>query len=283
MVKKKIISKQSAIMPNGDVSSAEFFERVAGIIEQARKLVGRTADLTMSVTYFAIGQMIVEREQGGKERAEYGKNLIPELSKFLTAKYKKGFSETTLKNARFFYLTYVQKSPFLLQDKMLQKGQLMIAELPSNLEKAIGQPMIAEFNDFEVMKRAAQFFKLSWTHYLVLMRIENEDERKFYEISAERENWSVDFLRRQYSSSLYERLALSRNKDEVMRLAREGQIVSKPQDILKNPLCLEFLEMQERAEYIEQALQSGLILSLFQGRRQDCGQFKYHNARNAMR
>ena len=259
---KKETTKTSNAAPIADISTAGLFERVAVVIEQARKLVGRTADLTMSVTYFAIGQMIVEHEQGGKERAKYGESIIKELSKFLTEKYKKGFSDTTLKNARFFYLTYAQKHPFLLQNNMLQKGQPLVAELPIGAEKAIGQPLIAQSGGFDVMKRAAEFFKLSWTHYLVLMRIENEDERKFYEISAEREGWSVEFLRRQYSSSLYERLALSRNKDEAMRLVQEGLIVSKPQDILKDPLCLEFLGMQEREEYSESDLESAIISKL---------------------
>jgi len=262
MTKKKETIPQNDLVPIADISSADFFERVAGVIEQARKFVGRTADLTMSVTYFAVGQMIVEREQGGKARAEYGARLIKDLSEFLTKKYKRGFSVTNLKNARTFYLTYVSRFPFLVQSDLLQKGQLMTDLLLTETENVKGQPITDELSGFDVMKRAAEFFKLSWTHYTYLMRIENEDERRFYEISAERENWSVEFLRRQYSSSLYERLALSRNKDEVMRLAREGQVISKPQDILKNPLCLEFLGMQERAEYSESDLESAIISKL---------------------
>jgi len=101
--------------------------------------------------------------------------------------------------------------------------------------------------------------KVSWTHYLVLMRIKNPDERRFYELEAANQQWSVDDLKRQYNSSLYERLALSRDKDEVMRLAKEGQTLEKPCDILKNPLVLEFLNMARDSAYSENDLESAII------------------------
>ena len=101
-------------------------------------------------------------------------------------------------------------------------------------------------------------FTLSWSHYLILMRIESDEERRFYEIEAQKQNWSVRQLQRQYSSSLYERLALSRNKDEVMRLAQEGQTLNKPDDIIKNPLTLEFLGLKPELSYSEAKLQEWL-------------------------
>ena len=81
-------------------------------------------------------------------------------------------------------------------------------------------------------------FTLSWSHYLILMRIESDEERRFYEIESQKQNWSVRQLQRQYNSSLYERLALSKDKDSVLRLAQEGQTINKPDDIIKNPLTL---------------------------------------------
>ena len=102
-------------------------------------------------------------------------------------------------------------------------------------------------------------FTLSWSHYLILMRIESDEERSFYEIEAQKQNWSVRQLQRQYSSSLYERLALSRNKDEVMRLAQEGHTINKPVDILKNPLTLEFLGLKPDAAYSETKLENAII------------------------
>ena len=102
-------------------------------------------------------------------------------------------------------------------------------------------------------------FTLSWSHYLVLMRIENIDARSFYEIECAEQQWSVKQLKRQVGSSLYERLALSRNKDEVMRLAREGQTVEKPSDIIKNPLTLEFLGLKPDVAYTESKLENAII------------------------
>ncbi len=94
------------------------------------------------------------------------------------------------------------------------------------------------------------------------MRIENEDERHFYEIESVNQNWSVRQLQRQYNSSLYERLALSKNKKEVMRLANEGQIIEKPKDILKDPLTLEFLGLEEKTSYSENHLETAIINKL---------------------
>ena len=222
-----------------------FFDGVALIIEQARAYVGRTANLAMCVSYFEVGRMIVEQEQGGKARAEYGCGLLKELSEYLSKRFGKGFSEANLKNFRQFYKIY---SPSIQQTLSVEPKS--IAEFASPQK---GQAMSDEFkNDNKNQKRQALSpirqsmisesnpFRLSWTHYLVLIRIKNEQERRFYEIEAINQQWTVRQLQRQYGSSLYERLALSRNKDEVMRLANEGQTLEKPNDLLKSPLVLEF-------------------------------------------
>ena len=241
-----------------------FFDNVAAIIEQARAYVGRTADLTMCVTYFEIGRAVVEQEQGGKARAEYGRGLLKELSEYLTARFGRGFSLANLKNAKQFYLTYI---PSIQQaiSAQFEKGQLLTDQFESPQKS---QSLISLFNR-ENMPSIRQSlisesypFKLSWTHYQVLMRIKNEDERRFYEIEAANQQWSVNDLKRQYNSSLYGRLALSRNKDEVVRLAKEGQTIDKPRDMLKNPLVLEFLGMEEKAAYSESDLESAIISKL---------------------
>ncbi len=107
-------------------------------------------------------------------------------------------------------------------------------------------------------------FTLTWSHYLVLMRIENIDARSFYEIEAAQQQWTVSALSRQVGSSLYERLALSRNKDEVMRLAREGQTIEKPSDIIKDPLTLEFLGLKPDSAYSESKLENAIISKMQQ-------------------
>jgi predicted nuclease of restriction endonuclease-like (RecB) superfamily len=243
-------------MPHTKSNGVDFFESVAAIIEQARACVGRTADVTMCVAYFEIGRMIIEEEQGGKARAEYGKELIKQLSSFLTMRFKKGFSVSTLKNARKFYQVYspsLQRS-FVTESKdmPLQKRQTMFSFFDWKKIPQKGQTMFAESIPFH----------LSWSHYLILMRIENPDARRFYEIEAESQQWTFRQLQRQYGSSLYERLALSRNKDKVMRLASEGQILEEPRDMLKDPLVLEFTGLEERAEYSESDLEQALIDNL---------------------
>ena len=223
----------SAKRPSASVlETDDFFTGVAAIIEQARQHVGRTADLTMCITYFEVGRMIVEQEQGGKVRAEYGRGVLKELSAYLTGRFGRGFSLTNLKNAKKFYLLY---SPSTTQT------------IPTKFPKS--QSLI-------------DLFRLGWTHYLVLMRIKNDQERRFYETEAVNQQWTVRQLQRQYSSSLYERLALSRDKTEVMRLANEGHTVEKPHDLLKSPLILEFLGMEEDAAYSESDLESAIISKL---------------------
>ncbi|MCL2260423.1 MAG: PDDEXK nuclease domain-containing protein [Fibromonadales bacterium] len=230
--------------------SDDFFEKVAFIIEKARVYVGRTADLTMCVTYFEIGRMIVEKEQGGEARAKYGSGLLAELSVFLNKRFGNGFSETTLKYSRKFYQIYAPSIRQAMTDESEnKKGQAML-DLFANGEKC---------QNLQLLPVESYPFRLSWSHYLILMRIKNEQERQFYEIEATKEQWTYRHLQRQYGSSLYERLALSRNKDEVMRLAKEGQSMEKPIDMLKNPLVLEFLDMDEKAEYNENNLETAII------------------------
>jgi predicted nuclease of restriction endonuclease-like (RecB) superfamily len=231
-----------------------FFDNVATIIEQARTYVGRTADLTMCITYYEIGRMIVEQEQNGKTRAEYGQGLMRKLAGYLTEKFGRGFSLATLKNARQFYQTYV---PTIQQ-----------VSPPGNLEKEKSQTLsiLFEKDSFsgksQTLSSQSYPFRLSWSHYMILMRIEKAEERRFYEIEAVNQRWTFRQLQRQYGSSLYERLALSRNKTEVTRLANEGQTLEKPQDVLKNPLVLEFLGMDEKAEYSENDLETAIISKL---------------------
>ena len=242
-----------------DTVKNNFFDNVAATIEQSRAYVGRTADLTMCLTYFEIGRMIVEKEQDGKSRAEYGRGLIRELATYLTKRFGKGFSVRSLTNFRQFYLTYlpsIRQSMIAksgkdqsLADDSTPKGQSLISLLAG---EQIRQSMIAESTPF----------RLSWTHYLILIRIKDDQERRFYEIEAANQQWTVRQLQRQYGSSLYERLALSRDKAEVMRLANEGQTIEKPRDMLKSPLVLEFLGMEERAAYSESDLESAIISQL---------------------
>ena len=200
----------------------KFYEQVIQLFKNAKSSVTAAVNMTMVYSYYEAGRMIVEEEQNGKERAEYGKYILKELSVRLTEKLGKGFSYDNLKLMRKFYIEF-------------SKDQIRETVFPQseNLPKT---------------KEGRKFY-LSWSHYLVLMRIKNIDERHFYEIETYKNQWSKRELARQYSSSLYERLALSRNKDEVMKLALEGQIIEKPEDIFKDPYVLEFTGLPELAVY----------------------------------
>ena len=179
----------------------DIYQEIHDLLHKARQNIISNINSTMTKTYFLIGKRIVEEEQNGNKRAEYGKKLIKMLSKKLTKEFGKGFSETNLKQMKTFYINY-------------EKSQTLSAQ-----------------------------FKLSWSHYLILMRIENINARNFYEIEAFENNWSLRELKRQVNSSLYERLVLSKDKEKVKELAVKGQIIEKAQDIIKDPYILEFLEV----------------------------------------
>ncbi|MBD5556018.1 MAG: DUF1016 domain-containing protein [Roseburia sp.] len=210
----------------------DFLQSVADVLEAARKNAKAAIDLSMVYAYFETGRLIVEEEQNGLQRAAYGKYLIPELSKYLTKRMGRGFSVTNLKQMRKFYQVYAADQ--------------------------IGQMLSDQLSDLPTVSTGRKF-PLSWSHYLKLMRIDNVDERHFYEIEATQNHWGVEELKRQFDSALYERLALSRNRDKTMELAEKGQIIEKPQDMLKDPYILEFTGLQERAEYSETELESRLL------------------------
>ena len=150
----------------------------------------------------------------------------------MSKKFGKGFSITNLKQMRQFYLTY--------------------------RDDQISQKVSDQFKNLPVVSSGRKFF-LSWSHYLKLMRISDIDERHFYEIEAAKNGWSLSEMKRQFDSSLYERLALSRNKDKVIRLASEGQTIENPEDAVKDPYVLEFLGLPELPEYSETELETKII------------------------
>ena len=215
--------------------------KVVNLVTQARERVATAVNIAEVYTKFHIGQYIVEYEQKGETRAEYGKAVLKELSKRLTDRLGDGWSYSTLKNIRQFYIVF-SKGLTSGCPKPSQKANQWLADYPKS-EECISEPT----------------FALSWSHYLILMRVENPDARSFYEIECTQQQWSKRQLSRQVGSCLYERLALSRNKDEVMRLAKEGQSIGKPSDIIKNPITLEFLGLKPDAVYSESKLENAII------------------------
>ena len=238
------------------LQNKEIFQQVVELLQNARQQVLRTVNSTMTVTYFEIGRIIVEEEQNGKDRAEYGKQLLKGLSQQLTKEFGKGFSIDNLENMRKFYLAY-SISESLTRILQIQKSQSLTEEFESQKTQSV-----ISFSEESISKSLISFFKLTWTHYVFLMRIDDEKERRFYEIESEKYNWSVRELKRQYDSALYTRLALSRDKEGILKLSEEGQIIEKPKDIIKDPYILEFLGLPELHQYSESQLEEEIINKL---------------------
>ena len=233
-MKKKLVEK--SVNPT-DAKMDILCQNSIELIRYARKHVSNQVNHTQLMTYYGLGYWIVEEQQSGEHRAGYGKKVIQTLSDALNAEFGKGFSVDTLENARKFYLNYQGRISETLFRKFMK-------EKSDTLFRISGEDVP---------------FTLSWSHYLQLMRIKNLDARRFYEIEATKSTWSLRTLQRQYNSSLYERLALSRNKDKVMRLAQEGNVIEKPADIVKQPTVLEFLGLEESEKFSETDLESAII------------------------
>ncbi|WP_332450053.1 DUF1016 N-terminal domain-containing protein [Methanoculleus sp.] len=190
---------------------------IRDIVKNARLAVAQNVNSIQVVTNFEIGRRIVEHEQQGSPKAEYGKQTIQELSRQLTEEFGRGFSKRNLEYMRRFYLEYGESAPPAVS---CQPGTAVL----------VGQP-IAQTPSAQFTRR----FALSWSHYLFLMNIGNRDERQFYEIEAQQSQWSLSELKRQFNTGLYERLALSRDRSGVRALAHTGHVIEKPQDMLKDP------------------------------------------------
>lgn len=206
-----------------DLSNTTYNSLIATIGEvlaQGKAYVLQTVNQGIVQTYWAIGKHIVEFEQAGNEKAEYGSALLKRLSGDLTFRYGKGFSMSNINKMRKLYLEY----PIL-------------------------QTVSA---------------KLSWSHFVELLKIDDPLERSFYQKECENAHWGVRELKRQMKSMLFQRLALSKDKNEVMKLAQDGQIIEKPEDILKQPYIFEFTGLPQLPVYKEGDLEAALVENLSQ-------------------
>lgn len=196
----------------------KWVDEIKSIMETARNQAAQDLNNIMLATYWRLGQSIVENEQSGELKAQYGKRVLSELSKRLTLELGKGYSKSNLYNMRDFYAVYPQfKNPM---------------------------------------------GKLSWSHYIELKGISDPDARNFYENECANARWSVSELRRQIDTSLFERLLLSDgkpNKEKVLALAKQGAVLEKPDDILKQPYVFEFLGVREEKPILEKELEAKLI------------------------
>lgn len=194
--------------------------QIGQVLSSGRQRAIQSVNTVLVLTYWEIGRYIVEFEQNGNERAEYGSQLFERLSKDLTLSYGKGFSRSNLLYMRKLYLYF------------------QISETLSH--------------------------KLTWSHYFEILKADSELEIGFYSKQCEIENWSVRELKRQMRSSLFERIALSKDKKGVLELSKNGQIIEKPEDLIKDPFVLEFLQIQEQFQYLESDLEENIISNLQQ-------------------
>jgi predicted nuclease of restriction endonuclease-like (RecB) superfamily len=241
----------------------QFVDGIRELIAGARATVARGVDLVQVHTNFEIGRRIVQEEQRGADRAAYGEEVIRTLADRLTGEFGKGFSLSNLRSMRQFYVQNQDRIDQPGSDEFNAPviGQSTTGELElfQTASGKSGSSPIRQSMTGESGNCARRPFTLSWTHYVFLLRIKDQNERSFYEIEAGAQNWTVRELRRQFDSGLYERLALSRDKEGIRRLAREGQTVGRPADLLKEPLVLEFLGLDERSRYSESDLESAII------------------------
>lgn len=250
--KAKLLSSTIPQSPTiHSVRNVELADKVIAILDQARSNVVRAINSNMVLAYWLIGREIVHAIQGGEERADYGRQLLSELSASLTKRYGRGFSTTNLRYFRLFYQTYANRQPEIHHEAR-DKFKIRYDEnILNDLSKGS-----------EAIHTMGFSSRLSWTHYRTLCAIENDVERFFYEAEAERSNWSQPELERQIDSHLFLRLGKSKDKAGVLQLARKGQTLMRPIDAIKDPYVLDFLALPNSPVLHESDLENAIIEKL---------------------
>ena len=217
---------------------------VVGLLETARRASARSVNAVMTATYWLIGRRIVEHEQHGRERAEYGETLIRRLATDLAARFGRGFGRSNLFQIRAFYLQYADIIP-------MPPGGLPRLKKVQTASGLFKQPFGPR-----TLSQVAVRFPLPWSHYARLLTVKNPHARAFYEAEALRGGWSIRQLNRQIGTMFYERAALSRNKTAMLRKGEKAQSQDTvtPEQELKDPFVLEFLGLKD--EYSESELEA---------------------------
>ena len=252
---------------------ATLYDRVRRILESAKSTVSRSVNSTQVVSNWLIGREIVEEEQKGKRRADYGDKLISDLAKQMTLDYGSGYSKDNL----FWFRRLYQGYPELLTHQKIDALRQISDAVPcksanTGVTSEIAPPpdamhgtSVAEIG-YALRSQSWEPGQLnpnlSWTHYRTLLRVDKPEARAFYEIEAIQNNWAARELERQICSLLYERLVLSRDKKGLMRLATKGQEIQKPGDIFKDPVVIEFTGLPESPKLVETDLETALINNL---------------------
>ena len=165
-----------------DLKTKKLFIDIKGLIDEAKTSITRQVNTIIIYTYYHVGKIIIEEEQGGNEKAFYSKEILKNLSELLTNEYGKGYSQDNLEKMRKFYLTYRSR----ISESLIRKSDQ------------------SKMTDFKI------HFKLSWTHYFHFLKINDDEERDFYEQLSFENNWSIRVMQRQINSAYYERTILSK-------------------------------------------------------------------------
>ncbi|MFM2178223.1 MAG: hypothetical protein RL015_2321 [Verrucomicrobiota bacterium] len=257
-MKKPSASKKSLTTAKSKPDSLKgLLTEVRQLIQSARRGVATVVDTFQVMTNFEIGRSIVEHEQKGAKRAAYGSELLKELSAKLTEEFGRGFSEDNLSNMRRFFLIWRDRGAQISETASRKLVGAEILQTVSEKSETASRKLVP--SQIRQTPSGKSPFTLSWSHYVVLMSIKDPDERSFYEIESHQAGWDVRELKRQKASCLYERLALSRDKAGIRKLAKEGQVIVRPEDLLKEPLVLEFLGLEEKSGYSETDLEQAII------------------------
>lgn len=232
---------------------------IVALLEAARHAAARSVNALMTASYWEIGRRIVEFEQGGKERAEYGQALLKRLSADLSGRFGRGFSQRNLEQMRLFYLAWPPGQ--ISQTASAKLPPARISQTASGELASSTKPESLTRQPFD-LAALAQAFPLPWSAYVRLLSVKNPQARAFYETETLRCGWSVRQLDRQANSQFYERTALSRNKAAMLEngeIAEPGDAIT-PEQAIKDPFVLEFLNLKD--EYSESNLEDALIQHL---------------------
>lgn len=252
------------------MTTSDLPSRIDGILGSARQHSARSVNSAQVLANWLVGREIVNEEQQGNERAVYGENVIPTLAKKLKSRGTKGYGATNLRLCRQFHLEYPHLSDGPISHAL--RDQFKILSAPS--ESIHHTPCDESHNnhnnsDLQIHHALRDEFKsghftpdLSWSHYRFLLKASNPAARSFYEIEALRHSWSARELDRQINSLLFERLAKSRDKEGLLRLANQGLRPQLPTDIFKDPIIIEFLGLPESEKLVESDLENALVSQL---------------------
>ena len=241
------------------MATGGLYTDIKNILEQAKANAVRAVNFAMVVAYWEIGRRIVEEEQQGEERSVYGETILKELSKRLTVDFGKGFSMANLDNFRKFYLVFAAKPISGAAHRKFENNDDSSTDEKSSAPRRKLEDENSPYPILYALRR-----ELSWTHYRLLMRVENEEARKYYMNEAAGQNWSTRILERQINSLYFERLLSSKKKKALIQQTEKEAAQDKPSilDFVKDPYILEFLQLQPNATLYEKELETELLNKL---------------------